>query len=221
MANHARRKSAGKDGHGKHSGEHATREIVRNDVRVSIADRAARLIAEGMTDYHAAKLKAARQLGVTDSVSLPDNREIEAALRGRIALFQGESQPAALEALRDTALRAMRWLERFSPWLSGAVLSGTANEFSAIELELVATEPKTFELFLHNEGVEFDTRQTGTRERGSFIVEYEIEFDGVPLLVALFDNHAQRQAAYPRESIRHERVQLADARNFFAHEVNR
>ena len=113
----------------------------------------------------------------------------------------------------------MRWLGRFSPWLAGAVLNGTANELSAIELELVAIEPKAFELFLLNEGVDFDTRQPGTRERASFAMQYEIEFEDVPLEVALFESHVQRQAAYPRESIRHDRVQLVDAEKMFARKV--
>lgn len=192
---------------------------IRDDVRVSIADSAARLISEGMTDFHAAKLKAARLLGVSDAKSLPDNHEIEAALRARIALFHADSQAAALEELRTTAIRAMRWLDRFSPWLAGAVLNGTANALSTIELELITTESKEFELFLVNQGVNFATRKAAAGARASSTVQYEIEFEEAPVLVALFDNQAQRHAAYPRDSIRHDRVQLVDAEKLFARQM--
>jgi hypothetical protein len=58
--------------------------------RASIASAAARLMAEdGITDYHQAKRKAARQLGLPEHTSFPDNAEVEAELRAYRSLLSG------------------------------------------------------------------------------------------------------------------------------------
>ena len=63
----------------------------QHQMRERIAQLAARLIAEdGMQDYGMAKRKAARQLGAPDSHSLPNNSEVEQALREYQALYQKE-----------------------------------------------------------------------------------------------------------------------------------
>jgi hypothetical protein len=198
----------------------------RNDLRESIAHAAARLIAEGFDDYHAAKIKAAKQLGVTDKESLPDNQAIEAALREHHAIFNPEGQAEVLAALREAALHAMQWLAPFEPWLVGGVLTGTANEYSAIELELVGVEPKTFEIFLLNENVEFDSHDVRAGRGGKSKDEkssrsshkhtrYEITFDDAPVEITIFDSHSERQALYPKESVKHERAQWEEARRRF------
>jgi hypothetical protein len=186
-------------------------------IRTRIAQAAAKLIAEGQPDYLAAKLKAARQLGVSDKKSLPDNLEIETALREHLALFGAHRQPAVLAALRETALRAMRWLLQagFEPWLTGATLNGTATEFSAIELELVAVETKTFEMFLLNQNVAFDLTGEGNPLR------YEIEFEDATLNVSIFEHHAARNALHPRASLHHARAQLAEATQLFANQKSK
>lgn len=190
----------------------------RNELRLAIAQAAARLIAEGLTDYHAAKQKAARQLGVTDGHALPDDHEIEAALRERLALFAHDSQLKVLLALREIALRLMAHLEPFSPWLVGAVLAGTANEFSEIELELVGVEAKNFEMYLLNAGVEFQlskTRSTHDRKAQDAIT-FNVEFAGAPVSITLYEHHAARQAAQPRGSIKHDRVNRSEAEKRFS-----
>ena len=61
------------------------------DMRRRIAHAAARILAEdGSLDYGSAKRKAARQLGAPDSGSLPDNQQIEEALRSYQALYQAD-----------------------------------------------------------------------------------------------------------------------------------
>jgi hypothetical protein len=192
------------------------------NLRQDIAQRAAALIAEGLDDYHQAKLKAAKSLGVSDKQSLPDNQEIEVALREHHALFASDTQPIALQALREAALRAMQWLHTFEPWLAGSVLNGTANEFSVIQLELVGVDVKRFELFLLNEDVVFEIREHHTAQKRSNTFKppraiedggysYEITFDDAPIEITLFESHSTRQARYPRDSIRHDRAQLNDA----------
>jgi len=194
-----------------------------SDLRASIANSAARLVAEGQTDFHAAKRKAARQHGITDGHALPDNHEIESALRQHLALFAREIHPRVLSALRDTALRLMSNLEQFSPWLAGGVLNGTANQFSDIELEIIGVEPKDFEMYLLNAGVEFELCHTQHPRRASPTrkppeIKYRLEFDGAQVTIALYDHHAARQGVTPRGSLRHDRVQRADAEGRFVEE---
>ena len=70
------------------------------NLRRHIAYLAARLMAEdGVSDYATAKWKAARQAGLGDSNLLPDNSEIEAALREYQGLYQKDDQPARLRHL--------------------------------------------------------------------------------------------------------------------------
>ena len=188
----------------------------RNDVRASIAHAAARMIAEGLTDYRAAKQKAARQLGITDRQSLPDNDEIEVALKEHLALFYAQTQPHVLHALRETAIRALQWLGQFSPWLVGAVLEGTANEFSVIELELAGVSEKSLAHFLLAEATEFSMTDTYDQRVDGRLLRCKLEFDGVAITVTLFVNHAQRQTARPREHLCHRRMQIEDVQRAFS-----
>ena len=65
------------------------------NLRRQIAYIAARMMAEdGIADYATAKQKAARQAGLGDANLLPDNQEIEEALREYQGLYQKDEQPA-------------------------------------------------------------------------------------------------------------------------------
>jgi len=127
-----------------------------SDARSSIASAAARLMAEdGMTDYHRAKKKAARQLGLAERAPLPDDAEVEAELRAYRNLYHGDSHPELLAALRRAALELLEQLAPFRPWLTGSVLEGTAGEHSAIDILLFADSAKEVEIFLLNRGIPF------------------------------------------------------------------
>ena len=124
--------------------------------RARIAQAAARLIAEhGLNDWQAAKRKACRHLGLPEHHGLPDNEEVEQALRDYNSLFQGETQARSLRAQR---VEALEWMERLSPWsprLTGAVAAGWATEHSEVRLELEAEDTKAVELALINAGVAY------------------------------------------------------------------
>ncbi|MGA2550168.1 MAG: UDP-N-acetylmuramate--alanine ligase [Burkholderiaceae bacterium] len=143
---------------------HADRFLVesRQGVRQEIATRAGRLIAEEGLDYASAKRKAARDiLGSTRNVGdwLPDNAEVEQEVRAYQALFQSETQPARLDELRRAALVLMELLAPFNPHIVGAVLNGTAGEHSDIHLQLFCESPKDVQIFLLNEGIEFEVHE--------------------------------------------------------------
>lgn len=118
-------------------------------MRERIAHQAARIIAEdGLQNYAAAKRKAARQIGAPNTHNLPDNDEVEQALRDYQALYQRDEQSVRLRQLRQQALDAMRLLESFNPYLTGSVLNGTATRYSDINLQLFTDGAKEVELFL-------------------------------------------------------------------------
>jgi hypothetical protein len=118
-------------------------------MRERIAHLAARLMAvDGIDDYALAKRKAARQAGAPDTRNLPNNDEVEHALRAYQNLFQADEQRDRLRHLRQRARNMMELLARFDPYLSGAVLSGSAGKYSDIDLLLFTDSMKDVELFL-------------------------------------------------------------------------
>jgi len=136
------------------------RDSGRNDHRSRIAYLAARLMAEdGIEDYALAKRKAARQAGVPDTRELPGNEEIAEALRTYQQIYHAEEHRDRLRALLETAVRAMRELSRFNPYLTGSVLDGNAGKYADINLQLFTDNAKAVELHLIDRGVPYRTAQ--------------------------------------------------------------
>ena len=133
------------------------RDSARNFTRERIAHLAARMMAEdGIEDYGLAKRKAARQAGAADTRQLPDNEEIEAALRTYRELYQRQ-HPAQLRELRQLALVVMSELSQFDPHLTGSVLNGNAGKFADIHLQLFAESNKAVEFALLDRGIRYQT----------------------------------------------------------------
>lgn len=124
-------------------------------LRSELAHAAARLIAEDGMEYGAAKKKAVRQLGLPVNFPLPGNAEVEEAVRDYQAIYQEEEQVERLVWLRGAAVALMRRLERFSPWLTGSVLEGTATRHSRIDILLFPDSAKEVEIFLLDQGIPF------------------------------------------------------------------
>ena len=151
----------------------------QHQMRARIAAMAARLMAEdGIDDFALAKRKASRQLGATSTQSLPGNEEIETELRAYQSLYQGEEQRERIQHLRQRALEVMQLLEQFHPYLSGAVLKGTAGRYSEIDLQLFTDDSKAVELFLLNRGIRYDTADlrhfAGDRARAVSVLKYDL-----------------------------------------------
>jgi hypothetical protein len=133
--------------------------------RSRIAQTAARLIAEhGLTDWNVAKRKACRELGLSDREPLPQNEEIEQALRDYNSLFRHTEQPIRLRAQRQEALHWMERLAQWKPVLTGAVAAGWATAHSEIRVELEAEDAKAVELALINSGVDYGSAPTPPRQ---------------------------------------------------------
>ncbi len=132
-------------------------------LRAEIAAAAARMIAEDGADYATAKRKAARLILGNQKPRgdvLPDNAQIEEQVREYQALFFGDEHAERLLHLRRLALELMERLESFGPYLTGAVLNGTAGEHSDIHLHLFADSPKDVALFLLNAGIDYEVSES-------------------------------------------------------------
>lgn len=124
-------------------------------LRSELARATARLIAEDGMEYGAAKKKAVRQLGLPDNFPLPGNAEIQDAVRDHHAIYRDDEQGEWLAALRRAAVVLMQRLERFSPYLTGSVLDGTATRHSRIDILLFPDSAKEVEIFLLDRGFGF------------------------------------------------------------------
>ena len=184
------------------------------NLRRHIAYIAARLMAEdGVADYATAKVKAARQAGLADSHLLPDNAEIEAALREYQGLYQKEDQPAHLRHLREVAVKVMRDFEAFRPALVGSVLTGTASQFSDVNLQLFIDDPKALTLFLLNRRYRFEEGSRKMRLGDEFtdVPQIHLHVEDVPVTLTVLDRDDERFAARPRaEGEAPQRARLAD-----------
>ena len=162
------------------------------DMRRLIAHEAARLIAgDGGMDYGAAKRKAARQLGAADSSNLPDNAEVEEALRSYQTLYQGNAQPDTLAHLRKIALEYMELLQAFDPHLTGSVLSGTAGQHSDINIQLFTDSDKEVEFFLLNRKISYQAGETVTH--GENFPHFSIDDPRAAVEVTVYPPLALRQ----------------------------
>jgi hypothetical protein len=129
-----------------------------NSASEDIAQAAARLVVDDGLEYGAAKRKAARDLSrrLGRRSELPSNEAVEDEVRGYLALFQGDTQPAELGALRRLALQWMQRLAEFRPHLTGAVWRGTATRRSAVQIELYCDDPKAAEIALLDRRIQFE-----------------------------------------------------------------
>lgn len=131
-------------------------------LRAEIAAAAARMIAEDGTDYGTAKRKAAKLVLGDQKVRgdiLPDNAQIEAEVREYQMLFFGDEHAQRLLHMRQLALELMEYLADFTPYLTGAVVNGTAGEHSDIHLQLFAESSKDVAVFLLNQDVNYEVSE--------------------------------------------------------------
>jgi hypothetical protein len=131
-----------------------------------IAQAAAALVVDEGLEFGAAKRRALKVLGLGSRTELPDNHQVEEAVRAHIALFCADTQPAELLALRELALTWMQRLAPFRPYLTGAVWQGTATRLSDIYLQLFCDDPKSAEIALIDSRLDYEVRsQTGFQGR--------------------------------------------------------
>jgi hypothetical protein len=170
------------------------------DMRKALAQEAARIMAEhGIEDFLQAKRKAAERLGVHDVAVLPKNVEIEAALRAHQRLFGRESHNHNLMQQRRIALATMRMLAEFNPRLVGSVLTGTATDYSDINLHLFADASETVAIRLLDIGVPHEFYERRVKMDADRSVNYpalRFEASGRTVDATVFPIDGIRQSPY-------------------------
>jgi hypothetical protein len=186
-------------------------------LRTQIAVAAARLVAQDGADYGTARRKAARQvLGVDQPAPnvIPDNLQIEDEVRKYQALFGGSQHAQHLSEMRTTALEVMDALAEFRPYLTGAVLNGTAGEHDDIHLQLFADSAKEVEIFLLNKNINIEISETphfkGARHDPVETVSFLWHNEAVH--AELYEMNDLRGALKPRADGRLQRVDAAGLR---------
>jgi hypothetical protein len=166
--------------------------------RQVLAQEAARIMVDhGIRDYRVAKQKAAERLGVGSRGSLPGNAEIEAAVAEHLQLFGGESHEERLRLMRVAALSAMQLLSPFTPRLVGPVLSGTADENSAVNLHVFADSPEMVAMELADIGVNYrsyERRLKSRHDQFDTFAGFEFHHSNSPIQATVFPVDGIRQA---------------------------
>src|SRR6202041_3854037 len=170
------------------------------DLRSALAQEAARIMAEhGIGDFLQAKRKAADRLGVSGVAVLPKNVEIEAALREHQRLFGRDSHDHTLKEQRRIALDTMRMLGEFQPRLVGSVLTGTATNYSDINLHLFADRSESVAIRLMEIGVPhefYERRGKMDAERSVNYPALRFEANGRTVDATVFPIDGIRQSLY-------------------------
>jgi len=170
----------------------------RRAIRQRIAAEAGRLLAtHGASDSREAVRRAARSVGESGEQAWPGHEEVLEQLREYQRLFLSATQPAALQRLRAAALQAMEFLEPMQPRLYGAVLDGSADEGSAVRLQVFGEDPEGFARFLHEQGwpaEPFDLRVALRRGREQKFLAWRFNAGGVPFEIVGLPPECLRQA---------------------------
>lgn len=164
------------------------------ELSFELAQLAARHIAEEGLTYGQAKRKAAKQCGVGQhNAAMPSNEAIEQALREYLSEFQADTQPQELRRLRELAIT---WLDNLcaldaqdgfnepcKALAIGAVVNGTANEHSAVHIQVFTDEFKALEMALLDAGM--DLEFTDKKIDGSVYPVLVAQDQGVPIVLTV------------------------------------
>lgn len=164
-----------------------------------LAEQAARWMSEHALDDPAAALRRvlARWPSPPDRRQWPDPAEILEALRQHQRLFRGTTQPTHLQLRREAAAEAMRFFSAFRPRLVGAVLAGTADANSPVQLHLHVDDGEALLLFLQDQGIAHSvgerTIQLDPRQQVR-VPHVTFQADGLDFELWLLPRHSERQA---------------------------
>ena len=116
--------------------------------------------------------------------------------------------------MRATALQVMDALAEFRPYLTGAVLNGTAGEHDAVHLQLFADSAKEVEIYLLNRNVNIEISETPHFKGGRHAPVETVSFTWgkEDVHAELYEFHDLRGALKPRGDGRLQRVDAAGLR---------
>lgn len=167
-------------------------------VRREMAAVAAALVADSGLDYGAAKRRAARHLGLAEASpkgAMPDNEEIDEALREHLDLFDAAGHEERRESIQLAAIELMEQLSQWSPLITGAAWKGLVTEHAVLHLQIADGHAKEVAIDLINRGLDFDATETtgpGGRGRIEVLVGYWRDW---PVMIAMHPIHDLRGTA--------------------------
>lgn len=167
-------------------------------MELDLVEEAARIFCEeALTDYRAARDKAAERLGLSPRNARADAAEIQAAVVRYQRLFGGQAYTARLRALRHTAVKAMRLLIEFEPRLVGALISGAITESHRVQLHAFADKPEQLDGLLQQRNIPYEVNErhyrfTDGREETVPVLSFGEAESGVD--VAVFSERETRLA---------------------------
>ena len=166
--------------------------------RLSVAQEAARIMADhGISDFSAAKRKAAERLGLGQHGTLPSNIEVEAALIEHHRLYAEHDHAVSLAHRRQLALSLMEEIAQFEPRLVGPLLAGTAAEDAPANLHVFSDSAEDVAWFLEERGIEyrlFERRLKIQRGRSQGYPGYRFEWESLRIEATVFAYDGLRQA---------------------------
>lgn len=167
-------------------------------LRQELALAAARLVADTGLDYASAKRKAAQELldgRPLPRGQLPDNLEIDAALREHLELFDPEHAQRVWR-MRRAALSLMQRLAAFQPYLTGAVWKGIVADHAPIHLQLFHDDGKAVQIDLLNGGLDFEVGELPhfrDASRGE-VEALRLDWQREPVVISLYRHDDLRGA---------------------------
>lgn len=166
-------------------------------LRQAIAHEAARLMYDRIeTEYHPAKLKAARRLcrGRCKPEDLPSNAEIRQLVQTFAHLYEGRRRTDRLQLMRLAALRMMRELRPFRPRLIGSVLTGHIRAGSDIDIHLFTDSLTAVTDLLDGLNLQYEVETKLVRKAGSHATYTHVH---------VTDVHAYELTVYPLDQAHH------------------
>ena len=169
----------------------------------ALIEEAARiLVDQGLVDYRAAKEKAAARLGLDSQFPLPSNLQVHDAVVAYQRLFGGEAYRQQLQAMRKTAVQAMRLLADFEPRLVGSTVTGAVHPGSHVQIHTFSDSPEALDFLFEDRAIEVESSSRRYRISGREYREYPLlhfEAGAVGVDVTIFPETALRQP--PRSPI--------------------
>ena len=171
------------------------------------------MVAEdGVNDYAQAKHKAAQQLGLSGK-HLPDDAELEEALRLHLRLFNATEHQENLFDLRQKACKILELLTPFNAYLAGAVLDGSAGRHAEIDIQLYTDSAKDVEIFLLNHRIDFSHTPPRTPRAEAVLT---LPIDGAEANLVIYPRDEERRVIRGRDGRPRMRARLAEVRRLIS-----
>ena len=106
----------------------------------------------------------------------------------------------------------MRDFEEFRPALVGSVLSGTAGQYSDVNLQLFTDDPKSLTMFLLNRRYRFEetSKRMHLGNRLTEVPQVHLHVEDIPVTLTVFDRDDERTAPRARSDNEPQRARLAE-----------